>query len=638
MPLIDLNGLGYFKDKENAMLAGQYSATKTYGVGDHVFYNGTLYRCSTAITTAEAWTAAHWTVSKLADDVTSQSESIGSDKIVWTDGKAIKTNNSIGTQVDFTLLTDSNYRCAVIDCVEGDEFYLNGVKGGSTPRLYAFVDSSNNLLENSLGSVDILEPFILTVPHNAVKVIFNDHHSPLTGVIYKGVPPTYTYYATNKIATDLTNTNASIMGGGSRIGFIQGSSNTLSGSEYATYTYRSDRCSTDLNKPVALCNGDVVKCADGFRFYIYRSAVHEAGVINTSYTGGWKTGTYTIADDGLYYLFCEKVPQTTITPTEATEAIWIEHKGFRPDSLFTLEKNPYSNIVWGSVRDITSTTHAHCTSQEQFETLQAHYDHVAISNYYPAIPYYPLSNYFTGIDSTLASPNAEQSRFTGSSTSLHMNSLGSFLTAGNTENNAYDGTAYTMIQNTSKTLKLNCGGGVTINHPKWSDLSKQTIEDLINHGGVLGIEIWNASCEQSDSTGDATEMWDSILADRVQCYGFAVPDHEAQYAPLENRQPFGYNHVLVINGTEEEILSAYRMGHFYTTLYNDGLTLENLSIASGTVSVEVSESSTITFITASRTSTASGTTATFATQADDVYVRVEAARGTNKLFSNAIML
>ena len=38
-----------------------YSATSTYALGDVVMYEGTLYECTTAITTAEAWNADHWT-------------------------------------------------------------------------------------------------------------------------------------------------------------------------------------------------------------------------------------------------------------------------------------------------------------------------------------------------------------------------------------------------------------------------------------------------------------------------------------------------------------------------------------------------------------------------------------------------
>ena len=46
-----------------------YSASSTYAVGDYVLKDGVLYRCNTAITTAEAWTAAHWTQAKLGPDV-----------------------------------------------------------------------------------------------------------------------------------------------------------------------------------------------------------------------------------------------------------------------------------------------------------------------------------------------------------------------------------------------------------------------------------------------------------------------------------------------------------------------------------------------------------------------------------------
>ena len=40
-------------------LAPAYSSSSTYDVGDYVIYEGVLYECNTAITTAEAWTPAH---------------------------------------------------------------------------------------------------------------------------------------------------------------------------------------------------------------------------------------------------------------------------------------------------------------------------------------------------------------------------------------------------------------------------------------------------------------------------------------------------------------------------------------------------------------------------------------------------
>lgn len=41
--------------------AGAYDSTATYSVGDYVVYGHDLYVCNTAISTAEEWTAAHWT-------------------------------------------------------------------------------------------------------------------------------------------------------------------------------------------------------------------------------------------------------------------------------------------------------------------------------------------------------------------------------------------------------------------------------------------------------------------------------------------------------------------------------------------------------------------------------------------------
>ena len=99
MPLIDLNGLGYFKGKENAMIADTYSATKTYAVGDYVYYSGTLYKCKTAITTAEAWTAAHWETAKLANDVDDLKNSIiQNHPLNFASGSPVQFDDAINAQ------------------------------------------------------------------------------------------------------------------------------------------------------------------------------------------------------------------------------------------------------------------------------------------------------------------------------------------------------------------------------------------------------------------------------------------------------------------------------------------------------------------------------------------------------------
>lgn len=54
---------GGFADGQTVGLdfATSYSSSATYDEGDCVLYDGRVYVCNTAITTAEAWTAAHWT-------------------------------------------------------------------------------------------------------------------------------------------------------------------------------------------------------------------------------------------------------------------------------------------------------------------------------------------------------------------------------------------------------------------------------------------------------------------------------------------------------------------------------------------------------------------------------------------------
>lgn len=53
----------------NPNIAPVYSTSSTYDLGDLVIYNNNLYECTTAITTAESWTAAHWTQVKVSDEL-----------------------------------------------------------------------------------------------------------------------------------------------------------------------------------------------------------------------------------------------------------------------------------------------------------------------------------------------------------------------------------------------------------------------------------------------------------------------------------------------------------------------------------------------------------------------------------------
>lgn len=72
-------------------LANAYSASSTYAVGDMVLKDGQLYECNTAISTAEAWTAAHWTA-----------VTVGGELATVKDGL-----DAVTDQINATLITDT---------------------------------------------------------------------------------------------------------------------------------------------------------------------------------------------------------------------------------------------------------------------------------------------------------------------------------------------------------------------------------------------------------------------------------------------------------------------------------------------------------------------------------------------------
>ena len=85
----------------------------------------------------------------------------------------IDTSVGVGNVVDLTVISNSNARHGIIDCVEGDEFYLRGI-GGSTPRLWAFLNADNEIITvASAYAATWLTPDTVVAPANSVKAIFN---------------------------------------------------------------------------------------------------------------------------------------------------------------------------------------------------------------------------------------------------------------------------------------------------------------------------------------------------------------------------------------------------------------------------------------------------------------------------------
>jgi hypothetical protein len=59
---------------DTAIIASAYKATSTYAVGDYCVHDNALYKCNTAIETAEAWNAEHWTAVTVGEELTQNNE------------------------------------------------------------------------------------------------------------------------------------------------------------------------------------------------------------------------------------------------------------------------------------------------------------------------------------------------------------------------------------------------------------------------------------------------------------------------------------------------------------------------------------------------------------------------------------
>lgn len=183
-------------DVSAASMATAYSASATYAVGDYVWYSGQLYRCTTAITTAEAWTAGHWAAAKLAEDVTSQSEKIG--KI--NDIVEPKSPNLFDSNWDASGYIDDGVDKSGSSFKRTSKFYP--IEGQSSGSLYAVVTEIADLL--SVSFFDSTKAWIsnanvnntltktLTIP-NGAKYFRSYTRATYTGNLCLSLTPVTSY-------------------------------------------------------------------------------------------------------------------------------------------------------------------------------------------------------------------------------------------------------------------------------------------------------------------------------------------------------------------------------------------------------------------------------------------------------------
>ena len=187
------------------------------------------------------------------------------------------------------------------------------------------------------------------------------------------------------------------------------------------------------------------------------------------------------------------------------------------------------------------------------------------------------------------------------------------------------------------------GGGVTINHPRWTHLDRGLLLEMLDYDPrVLGIEVLEAGVNSEN-------YWDWALATGRQCYGFFVPDWSI------NGEVFGVNVLVVREKTIEACLKAYRDGNFYGAAHGLGeLRFTNIAFDGKTVTASTDKPARFEVITANGVRAANeGTSVSWTLPTaktpwedrpnvgTDVFARVKAtaADGCGEvLFSQAFML
>ena len=159
-------------------VAEAYSTSKTYAVGDYVIHNEEFYRCTTAITTAESFTAAHWTKLVLTDEVSDLKSALNESPYLLN---VSRTSNL------FNLLNARAYSrvrsTGIVEDISVDNFWTTDyipIAGGSKVYLnydasaVAFYDSSKVFISFSDTWNDVY-----TIPANAGFAIFEVNKTKL---------------------------------------------------------------------------------------------------------------------------------------------------------------------------------------------------------------------------------------------------------------------------------------------------------------------------------------------------------------------------------------------------------------------------------------------------------------------------
>ena len=141
-------------------IANEFSTSSTYAVGDYVIYEGQLYQCTTAVTTAGSWNSSNWTQAVLGNEVGELKSALNAFHVIHV--------NANGTG-DYTTIADAVAAASDNDTIVvhpgvytesvhafAKKVHIKGVDRDTCILQYSGLDYANPPLEMAKGSVENL--------------------------------------------------------------------------------------------------------------------------------------------------------------------------------------------------------------------------------------------------------------------------------------------------------------------------------------------------------------------------------------------------------------------------------------------------------------------------------------------------
>lgn len=125
-------------DANGAIGVNTYSASSTYSVGDYCIYNNKLYKCTTAISTAEAFNSTKWTQIKMAEEINNTGVTVSSTEPTGNNKNRVwfKKSKNLFNGV-FDNITSNGITASFSEGV----LTLNGTATAQTEIYYTFINN-----------------------------------------------------------------------------------------------------------------------------------------------------------------------------------------------------------------------------------------------------------------------------------------------------------------------------------------------------------------------------------------------------------------------------------------------------------------------------------------------------------------